>query len=128
MILIKHVALVCASEDNSDRFYGDLLGLDKLGTKAISSERMNRIFRTEGEYRIADYSDGNVHFEIFIGPQPNPPEPKVDHVCLGTPDLESFLQKCRSLRVRILEIPRDTEPLVFIWDLDSNIFEVKEAK
>ena len=34
-MLLKHVALVCSSENNSDKFYKDLLGLEKKETKIL---------------------------------------------------------------------------------------------
>ena len=45
--------------------------------------------------------------------------------CLEVADLESFLEKCRSLKVDVARIPKGDKILTFIRDFDGNLFELK---
>lgn len=124
---LRHVALFCRSEENSDKFYGEILGLNKEQTKTVPSSLSKQIFNIEQEFKIVNYAKGDVRFEVFIGDSPPLGDRRIDHVCIEVDDLPGFLDKCKSSDVRILDIPREGPPLIFIWDFDGNSFEVKES-
>jgi len=124
-MILKHVALVCGSEDNSDRFYERLLGLNKLNSKILPRELSGQIFNLDSELTIINYADDNIHFEIFIHSRVSRDTEKIEHVCLEVEGLEAFLEKCRAMEVDILQIPKGDKMLVFIKDFDGNLFELK---
>jgi len=43
-------------------------------------------------------------------------------------NLESFLNKCNDMAVKILQIPKEEGFLTFISDYDENLFEIKEKQ
>jgi catechol 2,3-dioxygenase-like lactoylglutathione lyase family enzyme len=127
-MILKHLAIVCSSESGSDRFFSELLGLQKLNTKMLSAELSKQIFNSTSEYKLINYAGAGIHFEIFIGPVPHAGLNKIDHVCLEVEDLESFLKKCRSMDINISLIPKGDSTLTFIRDDDGNLFEIKGQK
>jgi catechol 2,3-dioxygenase-like lactoylglutathione lyase family enzyme len=122
---LHHIALVSSSEENSDRFYRDLLGLEKKDARTVPAEKMAQIFNISEEARLINYGGGNGPlFEIFVTPvRENVP---VSHSCLTVDDREAFLEKCRKMDVPVRRIPRgDGTFIAFISDCDNNLFEIK---
>ena len=124
-MLLKHVALECSLEEDADKFYENLLGLTKMPAKIIPSALSKQIFNLDFEYKIINYFNDRIQFEIFVSNQKKPESKKVEHVCLEVDELEVFLKKCKGLNVRILQIPRGESHLTFISDYDGNLFEIK---
>ena len=122
---LKHVALVCRSEENSDRFYQSLLGLPKLNSKTLSAELSKQLFKVDSEIQIINYGDDELGFEIFVFDKKQGDSIKIEHVCLAIEDRQSFLEKCRSMAVEILQVPKGDAVIVFIRDYDGNLFEIK---
>jgi catechol 2,3-dioxygenase-like lactoylglutathione lyase family enzyme len=125
-MILRHVALTCSSEKNSDRFYKDLLGLEKSEPKNLPEPLSKAIFKVDAELLMIHYQGKAVHFEIFITDSPVNHNGQIDHVCLQVDDLNSFLKKCRDLNVEISQIPKGDRTLTFIRDFDGNIFEIKQ--
>jgi len=124
-MVLKHVALVCGSEGNSDKFYGQVLGLTKINSKILPRKLSRQIFKLDSELKIVNYADDNLHFEIFINNRKSPGDKRIEHVCVEVPDLKSFLEKCDTMDVHVLKIPKKDKLLVFVTDLDGNLFEIK---
>jgi len=124
-MLLKHVALVCSSEEKSDKFYGSLLGVKKGRSKIIPSTLSKQIFNVDSELKIIDYAVDEMHFEVFISHQKVADDKKIEHICLEVDDLEVFLNKCKEMGVKILQIPKEKGFLTFISDYDGNLFEIK---
>lgn len=124
-MLLQHVALVCSSEEKSDKFYESLLGLKKGRTKKIPSTLSRQIFNVDSELKIIDYAVDEMHFEVFISHQKVAEDKKIEHICLEVDDLDVFLNKCKEMGVKILQIPKEKGFLTFISDDDGNLFEIK---
>ena len=125
-MFLKHVALVCSSEEKSDKFYESLLGLKKVRSKMIPSTLSKQIFNLDSQLKIIDYAVDEIHFEVFISNQKVSDDKKVEHVCLEVDNPESFLNKCNDMAVKILQIPKEEGFLIFISDYDGNLFEIKQ--
>jgi catechol 2,3-dioxygenase-like lactoylglutathione lyase family enzyme len=123
---LKHVALVCDSEENSDKFYEGLLGLEKQSSKILSKTLSKQIFNIEAEYKIIDYLTGDLHVEIFIRDHGFQNRTKIEHICLEVTDLPAFLEKCHSMGIHVRQIPKGQGLITFITDFDGNLFEIKE--
>ena len=65
-MVLRHVGLTCSSEENSDKFYEDLLGLEKSGAKHLPASLSKSIFNLDSELVMINYQDEQVHFEIFV--------------------------------------------------------------
>ena len=122
----KHVGLTCGSEENSDRFYRDLLGLKKSEPKTIASTLSKSIFNIDSELVIINYLNEDVYFEIFIVDSGSNRTRPIEHLCLEVGDLNDFLNKCNTLGVEVAQIPKGDKTLIFIKDFDGNLFEIKE--
>jgi catechol 2,3-dioxygenase-like lactoylglutathione lyase family enzyme len=122
---LKHVALACSSEEKSDRFYSDLLGLQKVGSKTISSALVNQIFNIDSDLKIINYADDDIVFEVFIDNQKSVEKNKIAHICLQVENLGSFLETCRSMKIEIIQVPKGDAFITFIKDDDGNLFEIK---
>ena len=125
---LKHVALVCSSEKRCDKFYKNLLGLKKIGTKNIPSSLSKQIFNIDSQYKIINYANNAVHFEIFISRAKNQMGKRIEHVCLEVGNAKTFLDRCRSSGITINQIEKEDKSLIFIRDDDGNLFEIKEEK
>ena len=124
-MLLRHVALACSSENNSDRFYKDLLGLQKSEPKILPAALSRAIFNIDAELVMINYQNEPVHFEIFITGHSVNRSRQIEHTCLEVDDLPSFLKKCNELGVEISQIPKGDRTLTFIRDYDGNLFEIK---
>jgi catechol 2,3-dioxygenase-like lactoylglutathione lyase family enzyme len=122
-----HVALACRNEVNSDRFYQGLLGLRKIRSKTIPSSLAEQVFGRKEEFRIIDYADETLHFEIFVDPHVGREHGRLEHVCLEVVDLETFLRDCRASGATVLQVPKgDGGMLTFVRDYDGHLYEIKE--
>ena len=124
-MLLRHVALTCSSEKKSDRFYKDLLGLQKSEPKILPMALSRAIFNIDAELVMINYQDEKVHIEIFITGHSVNHSRQVEHTCLEVDDLPDFIKKCNERGVDISQIPKGDRILTFIRDFDGNLFEIK---
>jgi len=122
---LRHVAIPCSSEKNSDRFFKNLFGLEKSMPKTLPSSLSRAIFNVDGELQIINYMGEDIHFEIFIAGDSERRVNPIAHVCIEIDDLETFLTKCAELDVNVSQIPKGNRTLTFIRDYDGNLFEIK---
>jgi catechol 2,3-dioxygenase-like lactoylglutathione lyase family enzyme len=123
---LQHIALVCSSENECDRFYQEVLGLEKMESKKLPSELSNQIFKIDKECQILNYGSHEIKFEIFIAAKGCSEYKTMEHICIEVYDRNLFIQKCSKMNVEVLQIPRGESILVFIKDYDENLFEIKE--
>jgi len=124
---LKHVALVAGSEEKSDIFYSDLLGLTRSEAKILPLELSNAIFNIDNEIVMINYLNEHLHFEIFISDRVEDNNQRIAHTCLEIADLDGFLKKCRSLNLDVARISKGDKTLTFIRDFDGNLFEIKSG-
>ena len=122
---LRHVALICSSEMNADRFFKNLLGLEKSEPQILPESLAKAIFNVDAELLMINYRSQKVHFEIFIAADSKNGIKQIAHACLEVDDLEIFLKKCRDLNVKVSRIPKGDRTLTFIRDYDGNLFEIK---
>jgi catechol 2,3-dioxygenase-like lactoylglutathione lyase family enzyme len=125
---LNHVGLVCSSEANCDRFYGELLQLEKLESKSITAELAIGIFGLNAPYQMLNYGNDGVKFEIFLSDRRDFVESQIGHVCLEVDDLVRFLETCTAMQVEVRTVPKGDSQVTFIKDYDDNLFEIKQSK
>ena len=54
-MLLKHAGLPCSTEENADKFYRDLLGLNKSEPKTLPSDLSKTIFNLDAELLMINY-------------------------------------------------------------------------
>jgi len=123
-MILRHIALCCSTEENSDKFYKDLLGLSKMAPKILSLSLSQAIFNIHTELKVINYQNDTLGFEIFIHSTYHGHETCVDHTCIEVPNREAFLDKCRKMNVMIRQVPKGDKIVTFISDFDGNLFEV----
>lgn len=124
---IKHVALVCSSENNSDLFYRDLLRLDKQEPKMLPSGLSKQLFNLNRDLEIINYTGNGCHFEIFIDPLRSDRIDPISHTCLQVDDKERFVEDCRDAGVTVKQVKKGNGFVTFVEDPDGNGFEIKSA-
>jgi catechol 2,3-dioxygenase-like lactoylglutathione lyase family enzyme len=124
-MILRHVALTCSSEINSDRIFKNLFGLQKSEPKILPRSLSEAIFNVDTELLMINYRSEQVHFEIFITGGSKSTIKQIAHVCFEVDDLETFFKKCRDLEVEVSQIPKGDRTLTFIRDYDGNLFEIK---
>lgn len=125
---LKHTGLVCAKEETADKFYQNLLGLTKNNPKILPRDLSKQIFGIDSELKMINYMNEDLHFEIFIHEEEKAPSGRIEHICIEVDDRKEFLNRCQSLGVAILQIQKEQKTLLFIWDFDRHLFEVKERE
>jgi catechol 2,3-dioxygenase-like lactoylglutathione lyase family enzyme len=126
-MLLKHVGLACSAVDNADKFYQDLLGLNKSEPKILPSDLSKVIFNRDSELQIINYRDETLHFEIFITGRIKEQFRQIAHLCLEVDNLSVFIEKCHQINVDVTQVSKGDKILTFIKDLDGNLFEIKHS-
>lgn len=122
---LAHVALNVSSEEKADLFYKDLLGLQKSTPRSIPAHLAKAIFGIDKDIPMIHYTSQNLDFEIFVTGETSLLDPGAAHVCITIHNREEFLAKCEALSVQVIRIAKGEGFLVFVKDLDGNLFEVK---
>ena len=123
---IIHSGLAASSEEKADRFFIDILGLEKSVPKTLDRKLAQAIFGINDELLIIHYQGGTVHYEILVYQEYKAPEKQIAHSCIQVTDLINFVNKCRDEGLKIVEIAKGSVVITFISDYDGNLFEVKE--
>ncbi len=125
-MILHHLALARTSEAASDRFYIDLLGLEKRREKQVDAELCHALFGVARAHRLIDYAGDGVQFEVFLVPPGEKPPAGVAHVCLEVGDAAGFVERCRAADLEIREVPRGERRVTFVVDEDGNLYEIKQ--
>jgi len=123
---LNHVAVFCSTEKKSDAFYCDLLGLEKVNSRILPKDLIEKIFGISTELKMINYASDDVRFEVFVGKDNRLGAHKIGHVCLEVDDREAFRKKCEAMKVHQNKIPKDDSFILFISDDAGNLFEIKE--
>ncbi len=120
---LKHVGLVCRTEAAADRFYRDLLGLQKSEPREISTSLARPLFGIDGNVPSFYYTGEGFQAEVFIHEAQTPG--RIAHACLEVEDLDQLLARAESLGFSVARLAKGTGFVTFLDDLDGNRFEVK---
>ena len=121
-----HVGLVSSTEERADRFFRDLLGLEKTRTSHLSRDLVGGLFGVDQDCAIAYYANESMTFEVFFTGWSEPSERRISHTCIEVADLAGLLARCREMGFEVREVPKGDKVVVFIADADGNLFEVKQ--
>lgn len=127
-INLDHIAIACSCEENVDKFYGELLGLEKLRSFTIPANLTKQIFNLDKEYKVSTYGADTFRLEIFIVDQDDLPIPHYNHICFTTDNRRQFIENCTSMGLNPNTVTKGDSVYLFIKDFDGNMFEIKEGK
>ena len=124
----EHIAVGYNSEEEADRFFINLLGLEKGRSKLVSADLMNDFFGVKNEHKFIVYSSNQATFEVFITNNKSRAQDIFTHSCLLVEDREKLLSKASSMGYKIIKVPRKDGNgyYLFIRDLFRNLYEIKE--
>lgn len=125
-IKFVHTGLAASSEENADRFFVDILGLEKSEPKFIDKKLAQALFGIDDELLMIHYRGVPVDYEIFIYQEYKVPEKQIAHSCIQVNDLRTIVGKCKAAGFKVIEVPKSSGVITFISDYDGNLFEVKE--
>jgi len=125
---LHHVAVVCSSLKNADRFYGEILGLQQIKTSVLNRELAEKIFDADLECQFILYENENFTIEVFIIPAAQQKITPIAHLCLEVDNKEKFAKNCQANGLVVKKIPRGNSLLIFVKDYDGNLFEIKELQ
>ena len=123
---LHHAAVVCASQENADRFYGGVLGLEKMKTQILGTDLSSQIFGISSECEMILYGRKDLAIEVFIPPRTPQQTRGCAHLCLQVENRETFLRACGAAGLAIKKISKGASWVVFLEDYDGNLFEIKE--
>ena len=124
---IMHIGLACSNEQDADRFYRDLLGLDKQERKMIPVSITKPLFGLHLPLPVVNYTGAGLHVEVFLLNRPGEFTDSLSHVCLEVEDAGALLHRAESMGITVTRAPKGNEGWVlFIEDSDGHRFEVKE--
>jgi catechol 2,3-dioxygenase-like lactoylglutathione lyase family enzyme len=122
-----HSGLGSVSIENTDLFYGRLLGLERTEPKTLLRETAEALFGVETDLTMVYYQDANSQFELFVHPDLKSfnGAGNVSHDCIQVEDKEGFVEECERSGCPVLQVPKGDKVLTFVRDLDGNLFEVR---
>ena len=124
-MILKHIALVSSSQEKADKFYSDLLGLNKSEPKVLSASLSNAIFQINEDLTIINYSNDSLIVEIFILHDYQNKVTSIAHTCIEVSDFDDFINKCKEFNININQVPKNDKVITFVSDFDNNLFEIK---
>ncbi len=123
---LVHAALVSRSLLNADRFFEQILGLQKVKQTTLPKDLTQKVFNRPLECRALVYSGSGFAIEVFVSDAVKPPTDPLEHLCLEIEDRDDFLERCRAAGLPVKRVPKGDSFLVFIEDFDGNLYEIKE--
>jgi catechol 2,3-dioxygenase-like lactoylglutathione lyase family enzyme len=122
---LDHVALVCRSEDSSDRFFKEILGLAKEPPKTVPASLAKQVFFLEKQLKVITYKGERIKFEVFISESETEPRQRIGHVCLECANVDDILNKCTAAGLSVRRGEKGDRSIYFIEDFDSHLYELK---
>lgn len=124
---IEHFALASNSEDDSDIFFVNLLGLKKARSFNVSADLMEKFFGINKEQKLVRYENENVSVEVFITNDNSKSKDMFSHVCLVIKNRDELVKKSSSMGFTSIKVLRKDSDgyYLFIKDSFGNLYEIK---
>jgi hypothetical protein len=125
---IDHVAVGSNSEQDADKFFIELLGLQKTRSFTVSSDLMEKFFGLNLDQPVIRYGNDKINFEVFITGKLEKAKDVFTHPCIIIDKRDEFLNKAITLGFPTIKVPRkDSDSYyLFIKDFFDNLYEIKE--
>ena len=124
----EHIAVASNSEEESDKFFVELLGLDKLRTFTVSSDKMNKFFNVNEDHNFIRYEKQDLSVEVIITNKQEGIKDKFTHSCILVENSINLTDKADTMGFKVIKVPREKNEgyYLFIKDTFGNLFEIKE--
>ena len=124
----EHIAVAANSENDSDNFFMELLGLQKTRSFTVSTDLMEKFFGVGKDQKIVRYEKGSLSFEVFITNDDSKASDIFTHSCLLIENRDDFVNRATKMGYDIVKVPRKDGfgYYLFIRDSFQNLYEIKE--
>ena len=124
---IEHFAVSSNNEEDSDRFFIELLDMKKERAFAVSEDLMEQFFGVRKEQKIVRYGNDDVSVEAFITNDNSKVIDKFTHICLIIEGREKLMEKAKQLNFEVIKVPRKNTDgfYLFLKDHFGNLYEIK---
>jgi len=126
-VKIDHVAVSSNTEEDSDRFFIELLAMKKERAFVVSDDLMEQFFGVRKEQKIVRYGNDEVSVEAFISNDNSKVIDRFTHICLIIEDREKLIEKAKKLNFEVIKVPRKNSDgfYLFLKDHFGNLYEIK---
>ncbi len=124
-VQFEHAGIISSSEENSDRFFVELMGLEKKVRKPLEAGLAGQLFGYEQEMLLIKYGLDDAFLEIIVHPEAKKWASPIGHACLVLKDREAFVERCLSAGLSVRQVSRGDWLFVFVADFDGNLYEIK---
>lgn len=125
-MIISHIALHYANEEQADIFFGKVLGLKQEKEFVLSPDFSKMLFSIRKNIKVKVFSNNKTVFEIFITDIKS--KMTFEHVCLSIYNVKGLIRKCKRYGIIILTVKRNSKEYLFIKDPTGYLYEIKEIK
>ena len=125
-MLLNHIGLVNASEEQAEKFYGDFLELEKSREYVVPAELSSQLFDIPHDINAVVYEKNDIRLEIFFYSDSVPGSPEIRHVALFVDDITAFLKRAARFQVEHIIGKTSEKTVHFIKDYSGNMIEVKQ--
>jgi hypothetical protein len=124
---IEHFAVSSNTEEDSDRFFIELLDMKKERSFIVSNDLMEKFFGVRKEQKIVRYGNEVVSVETFITNDNSKVIDKFTHICLIIEDREKLIEKAKEFNFKVIKVPRKNSDgfYLFLKDYFGNLYEIK---
>lgn len=124
---IDHVAVSSNTEEDSDRFFIELLAMKKERAFVVSDDLMEQFFGVRKEQKIVRYGNDEVSVEAFMTNDNSKVIDRFTHICLIIEDREKLIEKAKKLNFEVIKVPRKNSDgfYLFLKDHFGNLYEIK---
>lgn len=125
---IEHIAVASNSEEESDKFFVDLLGLKKSRSFIVSKDKMEQFFGVSKEQDVIRYENANISVEVFVTKDNSKARDIFTHSCLLVNNRDELVNKAKTMNFPVIKVPRtdSNSYYLFIKDNWENLYEIKE--
>ena len=127
---IEHIGVASNTEEDSDKFFIELLGLKKIRSFTVSADLMEKFFGTKKEHKIVRYEKDSLSFEVFITDDESKAKDIFSHACILVKERDVFVDKASYMGFSIVKVPRKDSSgyYLFIKDRYQNLYEIKDLE
>ena len=120
-----HTGFTVRSKEEIKSFYSDILNMDMIRNFQLDGKLSKLLFNVNREIDVYQMQKDEVMFEVFIYEEMI--TPVINHICMALENRELAAQRANEKNYKVVRIKREKNDLIFIYDKDGNIFEIKES-
>ena len=126
-VRLDHIAVSANTEEQADRFFGRLLGLQQVRSFSVPAGMMLALFGIERESRVLRYAGSGPDVEVFITGDDSRAADPYTHSCLLVPDREALCRRAEAMGLSVVRATKASGDgtVVFVSDYYGNRYEIK---